>query len=35
MITTGKVSRTSYEDEAIFVDATKSVLTEAALSAAS
>ncbi len=35
MIPTGKVSRISYEDEAIFVDATKSVLTEAALSAGS
>ena len=35
MIPTDKVSRISYEDEAIFVDATKSVLREAALSAAS
>lgn len=35
MVPTGKVSRISYEDEAIFVDATKSALTEAALSAAS
>ncbi len=35
MIPTGKVSRISYEDEAIFVDATENVLAEAALSAAS
>ncbi|MGI8955764.1 MAG: PRC-barrel domain-containing protein [Chthoniobacterales bacterium] len=35
MIPAGKVSRISYEEEAISVDATKSVLTEAALSAAS
>ena len=34
-IPTGKVSRISYEEEAIFVDSTKSALTEAALSAAS
>lgn len=35
MIPTGKVSRISYEDEAISVDATKRVLTAAALSASS
>ncbi len=34
-IPTGKVSRISYEEEAISVDSTKSVLTEAALSAGS
>ncbi|MGI8436112.1 MAG: PRC-barrel domain-containing protein [Chthoniobacterales bacterium] len=35
MIPTGKVSRISYKEEAISVDSTKSVLTDAALSAAS
>ncbi len=35
MIPTDQVSRISYEDEAIFVDSTKSMLTEAAFSAAS
>ncbi len=35
MIPTGKVSRISYEEEVISVDSTKSVLTEAALAAAS
>lgn len=35
MIPTGKMLRMRYEDEAISVDATKRVLTAAALSAAS